>query len=418
MTGCPRLPGLLGNGLRRAPRSGPVPVPGRRRAVDQREHVPVRGRLAVRSGHRRPPALRRHRARRPGLPGHAGGPDPRGRRRPADPGVPVSGRSQVPRRPDRWLARLRRRADRVGGRPGARPRGRGHRRERVPDRRPGRAEAGNPAAGSPWPAPSWPAGSSSATPSSRPMRTARPAASTSGRPRPAPRWTRPGCRSGAEMVLAGRCEVTGRIDMSMSDVSSVSIGADCVLRAPGRTALDLTNAQIRALLRLDERAAVEGTIRMAGAVIRGMLALHGELSQPGARVAGRRQRDDRGRRRLPRRPAHRRRRGHPGRGPAGQPQSPRNAQLHNPGGYSLRLSQAVVNGPVRLIGGFSSTGLVVLNRSHRRGPAALHRRLVPLPRAITGQRARARDRGDFRHRAGQHRPRLGRRSRPAWTSPT
>ena len=39
------------------------------------------------------------------------------------------------------------------------------------------------------------------------------------------------------------------------------------------------------------------------------------------------------------------------------------AQLHNPGGYSIRLSQAVVKGPVRLIDGFRSTGLVALNRT-------------------------------------------------------
>jgi hypothetical protein len=39
---------------------------------------------------------------------------------------------------------------------------------------------------------------------------------------------------GAEVMLAGRCEVTGRIDMSMGDMSSLSIGENCVLRAPGQ----------------------------------------------------------------------------------------------------------------------------------------------------------------------------------------
>jgi hypothetical protein len=167
---------------------------------------------------------------------------------------------------------------------------------------------------------------------------------------------------GAELVLTGRCEVTGRIDMSMSEVSSVSIGAQCVLRAPGGIALDLTNAQIRALLRLDERAAVEGTIRMPGAVIRGRLALHGELSQPrdeslvdgsAMTVDGDvyldRLRTDGGAVTLI--------------GARLGSLSARNTRLDNPGGYSLRLSQAVVNGPVRLIGGFSSAGLVVLNRA-------------------------------------------------------
>lgn len=167
---------------------------------------------------------------------------------------------------------------------------------------------------------------------------------------------------GAEMVLAGRCEVTGRIDMAMSDVSSVSIGANCVLRAPGRTALDLTNAQIRALLRLDEQAAVEGTIRLAGAVIRGTLALHGELTHPEheSLVGGSAMtvdgdvyldglRTDGGAVTLA--------------GARLGSLSARGARLHHPGGYALRLSQAQVNGPVRLISGFSSTGLVVLNRA-------------------------------------------------------
>lgn len=39
------------------------------------------------------------------------------------------------------------------------------------------------------------------------------------------------------------------------------------------------------------------------------------------------------------------------------------AQLHNPAGYTLSLNQATVNGSVRLVDGFSSTGLVMLNRS-------------------------------------------------------
>lgn len=39
------------------------------------------------------------------------------------------------------------------------------------------------------------------------------------------------------------------------------------------------------------------------------------------------------------------------------------ARLHNPGGYSVSLNQARVKGSVRLVDGFTSTGLVVLNRS-------------------------------------------------------
>jgi hypothetical protein len=39
------------------------------------------------------------------------------------------------------------------------------------------------------------------------------------------------------------------------------------------------------------------------------------------------------------------------------------AQLHNPGGYTIRLSQALVKGSVRLVNQFTSTGLVSLSRS-------------------------------------------------------
>jgi hypothetical protein len=167
---------------------------------------------------------------------------------------------------------------------------------------------------------------------------------------------------GAEVILSGRCEVMGRIDMSMSDMSSVFIGENCVLRAPGRTALDLTNTEIRALLRVDENAIVEGTIRLAGAVIHGTLALHGTMSHPenlsvvggsamtvdgdvyldGLRTNG-------GRLNF--------------RSATLGSLSADGAQLHNPGGYSVSLNQAVVKGSVRLVHGFTSTGLVVLSRS-------------------------------------------------------
>jgi hypothetical protein len=167
---------------------------------------------------------------------------------------------------------------------------------------------------------------------------------------------------GAEVMLAGRCEVTGSIDMSMSDMSSVSIGGNCTLRAPGHVALDLTNAEIRALLRLDKTAAVEGTILLGGAVIHGTLALHGEISQPERRslVSGIAMAVDgdvylEGLRT------------NSGmvdfRGATLGSLSAERAQLHNPGGYSVSLSQAVVKGSVRLVDGFTSTGLVALNRS-------------------------------------------------------
>jgi len=167
---------------------------------------------------------------------------------------------------------------------------------------------------------------------------------------------------GAELSMAGRCEVTGGIDLSMAEVSRFFIGAGCALRAPGRTALDLTNAEIRAFLRLDADAEIEGTLRLAGAVSHGTLALHGHLAKPegdtlisasGMTVEGNVYLD-----------------GLRAEGGAVAftgarlgSLSARRARLDNADGYALRLSQAVVNGPVRLVDGFASTGLVALNRA-------------------------------------------------------
>jgi hypothetical protein len=167
---------------------------------------------------------------------------------------------------------------------------------------------------------------------------------------------------GAEMMLDGHCEVTGKIDLSMSDMSSMFIGKNCRLRAPGRTALNLTNAEIRSLVRLDENAAVQGTIRLVGAHVHGTLALHGQVSQPeqlslvagsvmtvdgevylsGLRASG-------GQVNF--------------RGATMGTLNADGAQLHNPRGYTVSLSQATVRGSVRLVDGFTSTGLAVLSRS-------------------------------------------------------
>jgi hypothetical protein len=167
---------------------------------------------------------------------------------------------------------------------------------------------------------------------------------------------------GAEVTFAEGCDVTGRIDLSMSDVSSLSIGADCALHAPGRTALDLTNAAVRALLRLDPKATIEGTLRMSGAVIHGTLALHGVLSDPenlsivggsamtvdgdvyltGLRTNGGRVNFQGA--------------------TLGSVQASR-ARLHNPGGYAIRFTQAVIKGSVRLDEEFTAVGLVTVSRS-------------------------------------------------------
>ena len=49
---------------------------------------------------------------------------------------------------------------------------------------------------------------------------------------------------GAEMTFEDACEVSGGIDLSMSELSSLLIDSGCSLRAAQRTALDLTNAEL------------------------------------------------------------------------------------------------------------------------------------------------------------------------------
>ena len=72
----------------------------------------------------------------------------------------------------------------------------------------------------------------------------------------------------------------GGTDLSMSELSSVSIGPECSLLAPGRTALDLSNAELLSSLTLSG-ATVQGTTAIAGARIHGTLTLAGaSLSQP------------------------------------------------------------------------------------------------------------------------------------------
>ena len=166
----------------------------------------------------------------------------------------------------------------------------------------------------------------------------------------------------ADVAFLGGCEVTGSMDMTMGEMSSVTIGAGCVLRAPYSTALDLTNSEIRAHVRLEHDATVEGTIRLEGAAIHGMLALNGQMSKPEHRslvggsaltVDGAVYLDglhtDGGRINF--------------RGATMAGVVADGARLDNPGDYSISLKEATVNGSVQLTDGFTSVGLVVLSRS-------------------------------------------------------
>ena len=75
--------------------------------------------------------------------------------------------------------------------------------------------------------------------------------------------------------------MTGTIDLSRGQMSSLSIGGNCLLRAPGRTALDMTTAELGGDVTVHRGAAVEGSIRLTGARIHGNLTLEGiHLSAP------------------------------------------------------------------------------------------------------------------------------------------
>src|SRR5262249_35526330 len=82
---------------------------------------------------------------------------------------------------------------------------------------------------------------------------------------------------GAEVTLEGTCAAAGGIDLSMSELSSVSVRAGCALHAPGHTALDLTNAELLSTLTVGEQVPVAGTVRLSGARIHGNLCLRGAI---------------------------------------------------------------------------------------------------------------------------------------------
>lgn len=171
---------------------------------------------------------------------------------------------------------------------------------------------------------------------------------------------------GAEVALEGSCDVTGGLDLSMSDLSSLSVSPECSLRAGGRTALDLSNAELRSTLMMSG-VTVAGTIRLSGARIHGQLTLSNtRLSQPerSSLVAARGVTVD-GDVEL-----------HGLRSSGGNLRFSNavlgsvvaaGAELDNPGGVTISLHQATARGSVVLARGFRSTGLVLLSRATMTG---------------------------------------------------
>ncbi len=172
---------------------------------------------------------------------------------------------------------------------------------------------------------------------------------------------------GGEMTLEGNCRIAGSINLAMSEASSITVTGTTAIRAPGRTALDLTNAELRGGVAVGAGVEVEGTFCLRRARIRGSLSLRGpilsspdagsalatlvaaegavidgDVSLQGLRASG-------GALRF--------------RNAAiGGLVHAAGAQLDHPGGYTLNLHQATVKGSVRLLNGFRSHGMVVLNR--------------------------------------------------------
>jgi hypothetical protein len=169
---------------------------------------------------------------------------------------------------------------------------------------------------------------------------------------------------GAEVTLEGACRVSGGIDLSMSELSRLSIGTGCSLDAPGAPAVDLTNAELLSTFRLGRAVTVAGTTSLRGAKIHGNVCLRGAvlhspqghslLAAQGVKVDGEAE--------LQKLTAT----GGDidfGTAAIGSVIDASGARLANPGGYTLSLNQANVRGSVRLTDGFESEGVVALDRA-------------------------------------------------------
>lgn len=167
---------------------------------------------------------------------------------------------------------------------------------------------------------------------------------------------------GAELAFDEECQITGGIDLAMSELSSVSIGPGCALTAPAQVALDLTSAELLSSFTLG--STVAGTVRLTGAHIQGNVSLGGaNLSDPrdrylvaaqGARIDG-----ELGLERLTAAGGELGFRA----ATIGSFVDATGARLENRGGFTFDLTQATVRGTVRLSYGLESMGTLNLNRA-------------------------------------------------------
>ncbi|MDA0632052.1 hypothetical protein OUY22_01385 [Nonomuraea sp. MCN248] len=178
----------------------------------------------------------------------------------------------------------------------------------------------------------------------------------------------PGLTVSGPLGIEGECRISGGVDLSMGSFSTIQISRESAFTVPGGRALDLSNAELRSGLLVEAGATVEGTLRLAGAHIRGDLTLRGTrwshpegnsaVSAQGAVIDG--MVNVRGVRTTGGRLGFRA-------ATIGGVVNARGARLRNPGGEALSLEQALIRGPILLGAGFVADGEVVLNRCAAEG---------------------------------------------------
>lgn len=144
-----------------------------------------------------------------------------------------------------------------------------------------------------------------------------------------------------DLTVQGETVVTGAIDLSLSHLGRLTVQGGAALRHPGKIALDLTNAEVASALTIAPGVTTSGSINLRGTRIRGdlrlrgtiltdagdesLIAAHGAVIDGAVDLAG--------------------------------------AHLNNPTGQTVNLQNSTVGGSVRLVEDFRSEGSVILDRS-------------------------------------------------------
>jgi len=170
---------------------------------------------------------------------------------------------------------------------------------------------------------------------------------------------------GAELTIEGETTISGGVDLSLAELGGLTLGEGCAIDAPGRTALNLINAEVRSdVTTLGVGVRVKGTILLIGSRIRGRLDLNDAvLSDPrglsllksdGATIDGdveiKRVQATGGQLKF-------------WRTSIGGGFDAHAAVVENPTGGTVRLHSCQVGGSIRLVADFRSTGCVVLSRT-------------------------------------------------------